>query len=254
MQEHFKRLAPDYNALRTTDSSPVEYISNALPGYQSLHCADVGCGSGRYDLLLLRIIPSLQLVCCDVNQAMLDETDSYLEHHGESRYSLQLADAAAFTAPDGKFDFITSFNAIHHFDPVEFLGHAADLLTPGGQIFIYTRLPAQNENTIWGRYFPGFIENESRLYGPGDIEKWTHCFDQIHKRHIEQFSYRRRSSLQQLVDLATNRHYSTFEFYSDEELEIAINQFHQRIVDNFADENFIEWVDANIMIEFRSSI
>lgn len=253
MQAHFRRLAPNYNALRTTDSDPVEYIRDALLDHRSIRCADVGCGSGRYDLLLLRALPQLNLVCCDINRAMLDEAECYLARRGETRYSLRLADAAAFAATDGEFDCIVSFNAIHHFDPVPFLEHAAESLAPGGPVFVYTRLQPQNENTIWGRHFPSFCDRESRLYRYEDIERWTRQTAGIELRHIKEFNYRRRVSLRQLVGLARSRHYSTFEFYSNEELAMAIDRFSDCVRRQYADEDEIEWIDANVMIEFRSS-
>ena len=66
-------------------------------------------------------------------------------------------------------DLVTVFNCVHHFDLGRFLAAAARVLQPGGQLFIYTRTPQQNARTIWGRYFPGFTENEQRLHSQAAI-------------------------------------------------------------------------------------
>jgi len=253
MQEHFDRLAPFYNELRTTDHIPIEYIRKTLSGQSVGRCADVGCGSGRYSLLLLRAFPDMHLVCCDINQVMLDEANIYLREDKMSRYTLQLVDAETFTASDGEFDSIISFNAVHHFDPVAFLQHADNALNPGGQIFIYTRLRKQNKDTVWGRFFPVFIDKESRLFRADQIEGWQVHLYSLRLQHIETFSYRRTASLERLIELAENRFYSTFDFYTDQEFEAAIEVFRQRIISHFDDVSCVEWFDANVMIVLQST-
>ena len=253
MQQHFDRLAPEYNTLRTTDLAPVDYIGQSLSGTSVFRCADVGCGAGRYDLLLLRALPQMYLACFDINQTMLDETDAYLRRHGESRYSLHLGSAESFNPMDEKLDCVVSFNAIHHIDPVAFLKQARKVLKPAGHIFVYTRLPSQNEASIWGRFFPDFLAKETRLYHPETIAAWSNSVEGVDLEHLQNFSYCRRASLQQLVNQASSRHYSTFEFYSDQELTSAIKLFRKRIQNSFTDEDRVAWCDANVMITFRTS-
>ena len=65
---------------------------------------------------------------------------------------------------DGSVDFVTTFNAVHHFDLERFTGEVARVLRPGGDLFVYTRTPAQNAKSIWGQAFPGFVSHESRLH------------------------------------------------------------------------------------------
>ena len=70
---------------------------------------------------------------------------------------------------DASLDLVTAFNCVHHFDLGRFLTSVAQVLAPGGQLFIYTRTPQQNARTIWGRYFPGFTEHEHRLHSQAAI-------------------------------------------------------------------------------------
>ena len=71
----------------------------------------------------------------------------------------------------GSLDLVTAFNSVHHFDLERFLGVAARVLKPNGQLFIYTRTPEQNARTIWGRHFPGFAEREQRLHSEAALRK-----------------------------------------------------------------------------------
>lgn len=252
MQRHFDRLAPRYNRFRNTDSEPVEYLRDRVADDPPSLMAEIGCGGGRYSLLLRRSLPMTRLVCCDINRAMLDETDSYLKLNDEQDYSLQLAGADSFSTAGGKFDCIVCFNAIHHFDPVSFLRHARRVLRPCGQIFIYTRLREQNESSIWGRYFPDFANRETRLYGREEIDRWVRELEELELDHVETFRFARRSSLPELLERVANRHYSTFEFYSDEELEDAIGDFCGRIARDYRDPSDLKWIDRNSLIQIRA--
>ena len=54
MEEHFSRLAKSYADVRITDPAPILFIRDTLDGMASIEGADIGCGSGRYPVLLLR--------------------------------------------------------------------------------------------------------------------------------------------------------------------------------------------------------
>ena len=49
--DHFERVAPVYESLRTTDEEPVRTIRQLLPN-RPVTGVDVGCGTGRYSKLL----------------------------------------------------------------------------------------------------------------------------------------------------------------------------------------------------------
>ena len=58
---------------------------------------------------------------------------------------------------------------------------------------------------------------------------------------------------ERLVELADNRFYSTFDFYTDREFEAAIEVFRRRIISHFDDVSCVEWIDANVMIVLQST-
>jgi ubiquinone/menaquinone biosynthesis C-methylase UbiE len=250
MYYHFQNLSSFYNKLRTTDLEPIIFICKKLQNRSNLKGADIGCGGGRYDLLLLKHLPKLHLICGDINEAMIKETTSYLEQHGQKNFTTHFIDASNLQLPEGALDFVSSFNAIHHFEPVEFLNQACKALKRGGYAFVYTRLKSQNTHNIWGRFFPGFIEKEDRLYDLSQIEKWSNKIEYLTLKAIHFFRFKRILPLKVLVSQAENKHYSTFSFYTNDEFDKAMKNFKQKIENNFMDIERVQWNDENVMILF----
>lgn len=253
MYKHFLELSATYNQVRTTDPEPVHYVREVLEHREHIRGADVGCGAGRYDLLLLRELPSLHLTCCDVNEGMLDETARYLNANGASNFQTLRVDASDLRLPVCALDCVFSFNAIHHFDPVVFLERAAKALRSDGYVFVYTRLRSQNARNIWGRFFPRFHDKEDRLYDLSEVEGWAEHLEFLHLEAIRFFRFRRTASLAQLLDKARKKHYSTFSLYAPAEFSRAMEEFQHRLEDHFEDVARIHWVDENVMLVFRKS-
>lgn len=253
MYDHFSNLSTSYNELRTTDHEPILYIREELDSKNQILGADIGCGGGRYDLLLLQNLPGLHLICGDVNEAMVEETTRYLKDHSQNNFLAQCIDASDLRLPDSALDFILTFNAIHHFDPVLFLNQARKALKNEGYVFVYTRLKSQNARNIWGRFFPNFMGKENRLYDLCQIEEWMDQVESISLENIHFFSFRRTAPLTHLLEQAENKHYSTFSFYTKEEFNEALNCFRQQIERHFADVERVEWMDENVIIVFRKN-
>ena len=251
MDDHFSTVAANYNDLRTTDIAPIRYIQTLLAGHHPLNAADIGCGSGRYSLLLLQQFPDLKLTCGDVNREMLNEAERYLKRNGQTGFSVKQTDASRLPFQAGSLDCVLTFNAFHHFDPEGFLNSARDALREGGMLFIYTRLKSQNAQSVWGRYFPGFREKEARLTDREHIERWSHCMPGLSMVKVRAFGYQRDESLETLLHQARNHHYSTFSLYSQTELTDALNKFESRIRRNFSDLAHVKWVDENVMLVFQ---
>jgi SAM-dependent methyltransferase len=239
--------------LRTTDVEPVLYVRQKLRGRGDIRAADIGCGGGRYDLLLLQYLPGLYLTCTDVNDAMVKETARYLKSHGQSNFVVRRVDASDLRLPDEALDCVLTFNAIHHFDPVVFLEQAAKALRRTGYVFVYTRLESQNVRNIWGRFFPRFREKETRLYDLAHIERWADRLESVNLETIEFFRYMRAAPLERLLEQAAGKHYSTLSLYSTGEFGEALEIFKERIMEHFADLSQIKWTDENVMIVFRKT-
>ncbi|MEE8634598.1 MAG: class I SAM-dependent methyltransferase [Acidiferrobacterales bacterium] len=251
MYDHFSEVAASYNDIRTTDLEPVLFIKDTLGERKSVRAADIGCGGGRYSLLLFQHLSGLQLTCNDVNESMVAETARYLADHGVENFSTVKADITNLQLPDGALDAMLTFNAIHHFDPNLFLSKAAKTLTEGGYVIIYTRLQSQNVRNIWGRYFPAFAEKENRLYRLSDIESWKEESGSLRLASINFFKYRRRATLSLLLRQAHSKHYSTFSLYSAAEFDRAAVDFERNIKQRFSNPDRVEWSDENVMIVFK---
>lgn len=254
LEKHFTNLSRSYNDLRTTDPEPVRYVREKLRGRKTVYGADIGCGGGRYDLLLMELMPGLSLICVDANEAMLKETGRLLLSNGHMDFRTLQMNASVMVLPRDSLDFITAFNAIHHFDPVDFLQQASSSLKDRGYVFVYTRLRSQNARNIWGRFFPGFYEKERRLFRMSHIEAWMDRVEGISLSEIVFFKFRRVATLDRLVSQARNKHYSTFSLYDDGEFAESLLLFQEELQRHFQDLRHIDWIDENVMLTFRKDL
>ncbi len=242
MGEHFERVAAVYESLRTTDEAPVRRIRQLLPD-RPVTGLDIGCGTGRYSRLLRGLLPDGSLlVASDVSAAMLAELKA--GHHGHAVGVVPLL-AAAEELPlrAASLDLVTAFNCVHHFDLGRFLTAVARVLRPGGQLFIYTRTPQQNARTIWGRYFPGFTEHEQRLHSEAAFRDAVRRTGGLTVVATQTFKHPRSSTAERLRAQAEGRHYSTFCFYSPEELRASIAAFLARLPSPK-----VSWVDEHLLV------
>jgi ubiquinone/menaquinone biosynthesis C-methylase UbiE len=246
VHDHFEQVASVYESLRTTDAEPVLAIRQLLPD-RPLQGMDVGCGTGRYSRLLGGLLPEGSLLLAsDVSAAMLSELRA--GGHGPTRLAPVLSTAEELPVRAAGLDLVTSFNSVHHFDLGRFLAGVARALKPGGQLMVYTRTPAQNARTIWGRYFPGFVEHERRLHSALALRAAVRRTRGLVVAGTRTFRHRRSSTPERLRAQAEGHHYSTFSFYPRKELAAAIDAFLARLPDRE-----ISWVDEHLLLVARRS-
>ncbi len=246
MYDHFSHVASSYRHIRQTDPEPILFISEGLKGLSHVQAADVGCGAGRYDLLLFQHVKNLHLTCIDLNESMLQQVSEYLTHHHVSQFETLRANGNEIPLDDQSMDCVLTFNAVHHFDLVRFLENAVRVSKPGGKIFIYTRLRSQNERNVWGRNFPSFTKKETRLYEVNELETAIRAVKGVRLERVEPFHYQRKATVAQLAERVQARHYSTFSLYSDEELKDALEIFQASLKREFRET--VEWVDENTLL------
>jgi len=248
MDEHFSVIADKYNDLRTTDQEPIEHIRDLLSKYEHCVAVDVGCGPGRYALLLLQMMPQLYLNCLDMSSDMVARTTRLLRDANIDRFKAAVADASEFPLDPNSIDVVFTFNAIHLFNVPAFLREARRVLKRNGTIIIYTRLPCQNETSIWGKYFPDFNMVERRLYSLDSIEAVIRSIPDLALDTIKLFRFERVSSLERLIEKVTAGHYSTFSLYKKERLEECICEFRENVMRNFSDADQLRWIDGNVLL------
>ncbi len=252
IDHHFSRIANGYRDLRTTDPEPIAIVAKELRELVRVEAADIGCGDGRYDLLLCKYLgDKLRLACVDANNDMLKGLDTYLKGHDINNFIAINWRAESLPFPSGALDCVFTFNAVHHFELLCFLQESARVLKSGGYLFVYTRLQAQNRRNIWGRYFPEFCRKETRLYKLNTFRQTMVAVPALRVKSIEYFRYERISTLEQLVERARAHHYSTFWLYSPKELEEAIKEFRRNVEYHFKDIHRVKWLDENALFVIR---
>lgn len=252
IHHHFSQVALTYRQFRTTDEEVIHFISEILRDCRKLKAADVGCGTGRYDLLLFQYLNNLHLTCIDINDSMLQQASDYLSRHNVIQFEVKKADGNNIPLMDRSMDCIFTFNAIHHFDFVKFIKNATRIIKTSGKIFIYTRLRSQNAKSIWGQYFPLFTEKETRLYEMDQIEQWVKSVDGLALDIAQPFQYQRKATVEECVEKVKARHYSTFSLYSEAELNTALVEFQVTCRRIFQDR--LEWIDENLLLVLSSTV
>lgn len=251
MNGHFSHVARYYRHLRTMDMAPINFIKRNVGGCKLRYVADVGCGAGRYSCHLLRHLDIRHLLCIDASEKMLKANGEYLRTKGILKYSLIMASAERIPLASSTLDCMFAFNAIHHFNAAAFLNEAARILKTGGKVFVYTRLKSQNATNIWGMYFPSFLDKENRLYELEELESAVRLRDGIDLESVNEFSFKRKTSLAELNMRAWLKHYSTFSLYEKDEFSRALSVFEDGISTQFTDLNNITWRDDYTMLVIR---
>jgi ubiquinone/menaquinone biosynthesis C-methylase UbiE len=252
IRDHFTKIADSYRYLRATDPDPIAFIARKLRGLDRVEAADVGCGDGRYNLLLFHYLgDKLRLACVDPNHGMLETLDACMKDCGISNFITINSRAESLPLPGGALDCVFAFNSIHHFNPPGFLRESARILKSDGYLFVYTRLREQNKRNIWGLHFPKFHRKETRLHSLEAFMRTVEAVPALWVESIQFFKYRRVATLEQLVERARAHHYSTFVLYSPEELEKAITGFVKNIKHHFKDVQRVVWLDEYALFTIR---
>src|SRR5260370_9326742 len=118
--DHFDRVAPVYESLRTTDEAPVRRIGQLLPDRPVIGL-DIGCGTGRYSRLLRGLLPDGSLlVASDVSAAMLAQ---FKAGNGGNALAVVplLSTAEELPFRTASLHLVTAFNSLPHFALPRFL-------------------------------------------------------------------------------------------------------------------------------------
>ena len=252
-RNHFRRIAPIYGSLRTTDIEPIMYIVRQLKSLASVNAVDIGCGTGRYTILLYQHLRNKlsSIYVIDKNEKMLQQLNLLFAQESVQVSGIIKASAMHLPIGHGLINSIFTFNAIHYFALEEFLSEAARILPDGGYLFVYTRLRSQNSRNIWGRFFPLFTSKETRLYEEDELKDSISKIPGMRLQKTRTFEFNRKSNLERLCEQAMSHHYSTFDLYSRIEFKIALKQFKSNLLDHFNDPHDIQWVDENILLILR---
>jgi len=252
---HFGEVSSRYRAVRDLDLDAVRLVGDLLASAAAqarpFRLLDVGTGTGRYlDMVSEHLSATGAADICPIG---LDRSPAMLQAQQCNGYAYPSAShlvGAVETLPfrAASCNAITSFNAVHHFDLTRFAAEAARVLSPSGVLVLYTRTAQQNRDTIWGRHFPEFATLETRLHAVSEFQRVlaaTHAFGSV---HVQTIPWRVTTSLSRLIEQVTAYHYSTFRFYSSDELRTACDTFRERVRDVFGDCSDITFDNDHLLV------
>ena len=256
LSDHFAKVSARYRTLRELDFEAVRIVSDVVaravdPG-RPVRLVDVATGSGRYlDAVnyCLGSALAMQVVSIglDLSPPMLRQARIRNRHAGlRTRHLVGAVETLPFRA--SSCDVMTCFNAVHHFDLARFAGEASRVLTPSGQLVVYTRTPEQNRRTIWGRHFPEFATRETRLHEVNDVRAALEATGAFRSVRAQTVAWPITTSLFRLVEQVTHYHYSTFRLYSEDALRAAIDTFRQRVRQAFRDVTHITHDNDHVLV------
>ena len=236
-QRHFTRIASGYRLVRTTDDAPVRAIVGLLNG--PVVGVDIAAGTGRYTDLLVKHLPgSSTLFATDLNYSMLASLAQISE---STRTPAIRCNAEALPLPEGSVDFVSTFNAVHHFDLALFVAEAARIVRPVGTS---SSTPARGSKTLGRSGADTFLSSRSGRLAYMTASHWKgHCgASEMSVRGPSPTSGEQRQlGWFNKPELTTTR---TFALYEPDELEAAIDEF----LSNLGDVDEVFWEDQNLLV------
>jgi hypothetical protein len=180
---------------------------------------------------------------------MCETTRGRLAATYDGRFSVEHASLEECSVRNASQDFIAAFNLVHIVGLAPLLNRARALLRPDGLLFVYTRLLSQEAESIWGRYFPDYLQHKAERFG--ELEELQTVIEQSSGAkliEVERFSYRRQASLSVLTSWARSHSYSTFTLYDPSSFDRVVDTFAANVAKDFHDAEAIEWNDKDVML------
>lgn len=245
---HLTNVTKKSHEPKTTDIEPISVIINKLKNLNHIDAVDVGCGAGRYDMLLYRYLgDKLTLTCLDANEDTLKNLVTYFNRHGVKTFSSKKSTDETLPFASDTMDCIFIFNTLHNLNLPCFLSESARIIRHGGYLFIYTRIQPQGGSNPMddGLVHDGVIK--SSVYTMDTLKQALDAVGSLSVESIVFFAYNRMAALEQLFFRDRSRRYATFTPYSPQELEQALKAFSIKIHDDSKDMQSIRWFDDNVL-------
>jgi ubiquinone/menaquinone biosynthesis C-methylase UbiE len=171
----------------------VPEISDRLTGPPPARVLDLGCGIGTSSIAIARAYPLVEVVGIDLDDASVAAARAAADAAGVAdRVSFLTGSAAAVAGPDGSYDLVTIFEALHDMgDPAGTLRRARRLLADRGSVFI-ADARVQEEFTAPGDLLERFnygwsilhcvpatlaenpVEANGTVLRPTTVRRWAH--------------------------------------------------------------------------------
>ena len=223
MKDYFVSISSKYDDLRGNEI--LTPLCNTLERLTSKgsKVLDVACGTGLF-LIPIASRFDVELFGSDMSLNMIKTAHKKAEN-SNLKVKFFNADVHHIPFSDECFDVLLSTNAIHHFDLIKSLKECARVLKKGGSYVVFSRFREQNDRSFWGKNFPKFAVKESRLYNREEFLDAAEKVEEFDLDNISELSFEKQATEEEILRQATNKKYSTFDLYSDEEFEESLKSF-----------------------------
>jgi ubiquinone/menaquinone biosynthesis C-methylase UbiE len=234
--EHFGRLAPRYDELRTPDDvTPLHELLVREGSLEGGHVLDVGCGTGA---LLAVLAQRFGCVVAGVDPApgMIDVARRKLPDA-----ALHLARGEDLPFADDTFGAALMVLVVHHLgDRPRAFREARRVLVADGPLLIVTRDPATVLRDWLAPVFPSYVDIARRRFAPPDVledELRSANFDAVRR---VQLAVPRRFSREEALTKLRGRYASTLDHLTDDEYRAGLALAERKLPDVVA--YTLEWL------------
>jgi SAM-dependent methyltransferase len=225
--EHFERLAPRYDELRSPDQvTPLHELIVREGDLVGRRVVDIGCGTGSLLAVLVENF-GCEVAGVDPSRGMLDVARRKLPDT-----ELHLAVAEELPFPDEAFEAALMVLVVHHLAdrPLAFR-EARRILVPGAPLLIVTRDPASIPRDWLADVFPSYLDISRRRFpSPEALEEELGAAGFPAPRRV-QLAVPRRFSRQDALLKLRGRYASTFDLLSDDEYRTGLERAERELPD-----------------------
>ncbi|MHB1056236.1 MAG: class I SAM-dependent methyltransferase [Thermoleophilia bacterium] len=251
-KEHFDRVAKMYDDCRTFDVKPVHHLAG-LVGRNEIRLCDLGCGTGRYLLPLMKILDELgttvkRATGVDVNPSMLEVAKTRTEGF-DFPVDWVFAPSYGTGLKSNSVTLVTAFNSFHHLPIEGTVEEIKRVLEPQGYLAIYSRTKDQEAEHIWGKHFPDYLDYSQVLDREvlGGLLKYG-CYKLIEEKD---FTFKRYVPFTRVYEQTKNKHYSTLALYDLDDFEKAFDVFVENVKRSYDDLETITYESSYTLFLYK---
>ena len=154
--------------------------------------------------------------------------------------------------PDAGLTLVTSFNSFHHFPLEGTLAEVERILRPGQYFAIYIRTHEQEEEHVWGRWFPDYLQH-TIVPSTETLRSLAKVRSSFSLEVSKNFSFERHASLDRILQQTRSKHYSTLSLYRPEAFDEGLIQFENNLRSNYPDPLRISYPSSYGLFLYRVS-
>jgi tRNA (cmo5U34)-methyltransferase len=161
VRDTFDRLAIEYDELKLRVIPGYRQVQDLALRYASAHprrwqhVLELGCGTGEWASVFLRAHSEADYLAIDMSAKMRDLASARLAGYG-TRFRVLDGDLNA-SLPEGPFDVVVSFFAIHHVENKQRLAHEVFGCLASGGLFLYADITVAPDAGLERSFLDGWV-------------------------------------------------------------------------------------------------